>query len=204
MTDAYYTKVCSKCGQEKTLDCFANDKYKKSGKKPSCKICCNKKYKEWHEKNRNYLLKKYKKYGVKNKNSIKLRKKIYLLNNKSIIMIKIKSYKNKKYNNCDLYKLKQNIRNLINQSIRKNKICKNLMSVNIIGCSWNQLKNHIEQQFQPEMSWENRSEWHIDHIIPLASAKTEEDVIRLNHFTNLRPLWAKDNLAKGAKMEHLI
>ena len=54
------------------------------------------------------------------------------------------------------------------------------------------------------MTWENRSDWHIDHIIPIASAITEEDVIRLNHYTNLRPLWAKDNLAKGAKMEHLI
>lgn len=204
MTDTHDTKVCSKCGQEKTLDCFANDKYKKSGKKPSCKNCCNAKYKEWHTKNRDYLLKKYKKYGFENKNSIKLRKKIYLLNNKSKIMIKAKLYKNKKYNNCNIYKLKQNIRNLINQSIRKNKICKSLKSIDIVGCSWKELKIHIERQFFNGMSWENRSKWHIDHIIPLASAKTEEDVIRLNHFTNLRPLWEKDNLSKSAKMEYLI
>ena len=50
------------------------------------------------------------------------------------------------------------------------------------------------------MTWENRSEWEIDHIIPLASATTEEDVIRLNHYTNLRPLWTIDNQSKRDKM----
>lgn len=50
------------------------------------------------------------------------------------------------------------------------------------------------------MSWENRSLWHIDHIIPLASATTEEGVYQLNHFKNLRPLWAEDNLRKGSKI----
>ena len=50
------------------------------------------------------------------------------------------------------------------------------------------------------MSWANRGEWHIDHIIPLSSAKTEEDVIRLNHYTNFRPLWKEDNQIKSNKI----
>ena len=50
------------------------------------------------------------------------------------------------------------------------------------------------------MTWENRSEWHVDHIIPLATAKTEEDVYRLNHYTNLQPLWAHENIRKRAMM----
>ncbi len=49
------------------------------------------------------------------------------------------------------------------------------------------------------MSWNNRSEWHIDHKIPLASAKTKEDVIRLGHYTNLVPLWSVDNLKRDLK-----
>jgi hypothetical protein len=49
------------------------------------------------------------------------------------------------------------------------------------------------------MTWSNMGEWHIDHIKPLATAKTEKDVYELNHYTNLQPLWAKDNLSKGAK-----
>jgi hypothetical protein len=51
------------------------------------------------------------------------------------------------------------------------------------------------------MSWNNRSEWHIDHITPMASAKTEHDAIKLNHYENLRPLWAIDNLRKGSKIQ---
>ena len=51
------------------------------------------------------------------------------------------------------------------------------------------------------MSWENQGKWHLDHIIPISSAKTEEDVIRLNHYTNFQPLWAEDNFKKGKKYE---
>jgi len=54
------------------------------------------------------------------------------------------------------------------------------------------------------MSWDRMDEIHIDHIIPIATAKTEEDVLRLSHFTNLRPMWAKENLVKGAKVEYLL
>ena len=50
------------------------------------------------------------------------------------------------------------------------------------------------------MTLENHGEWHIDHIMPLASAKTKEDVIRLNNYINLQPLWAEDNLRKGTKI----
>jgi hypothetical protein len=50
------------------------------------------------------------------------------------------------------------------------------------------------------MTLENYGEWHLDHIIPLATATTREDVVRLNHYTNFQPLWAKDNLSKGAKI----
>jgi len=70
----------------------------------------------------------------------------------------------------------------------------------LLGCSFEIAFKHIERQFIKGMSWENRSEWHIDHIIPLASAKTEEELIKLCHYTNLQPLWAVDNLVKNDKI----
>lgn len=72
----------------------------------------------------------------------------------------------------------------------------------MLGCEYDHLMSHLESMFTEGMSWDNRGEWHIDHIIPLASAKTQQDLIALCHYANLQPLWAHDNLSKGAKMPH--
>jgi len=50
------------------------------------------------------------------------------------------------------------------------------------------------------MSWENYGDWHIDHIIPISSAKNNDEVYKLNHYTNFQPLWALDNMKKSNKI----
>lgn len=74
----------------------------------------------------------------------------------------------------------------------------------ILGESFEVVKKHIERQFQKGMTWENHGvgidKWNIDHKIPLSSAKTEQDLLILCHYTNLQPLWAKDNLRKYNKI----
>lgn len=70
----------------------------------------------------------------------------------------------------------------------------------LLGCSWEELKTHIESKFLPGMDWSNRHLWHVDHITPLASAKTVEEVEKLCKWHNLQPLWREDNLKKGAKL----
>ena len=72
----------------------------------------------------------------------------------------------------------------------------------MIGCTYGRLKVHLESQFKPGMTWENAGYhgWHIDHKMPLATAKSVEDVYRLFHFKNLQPLWQKENLSKGARV----
>ena len=77
---------------------------------------------------------------------------------------------------------------------------KDIRTLEHIGCSPKELKEHLEKQFKGGMNWDNRGEWHIDHIIPLSSAKTKEELIKLNHYSNLQPLWAKENLCKGSKL----
>lgn len=69
-----------------------------------------------------------------------------------------------------------------------------------IGCTVAHLVEHLESQFKPGMTWENQGQWHIDHIIPLRSATSTEEVIRLCHYKNLQPLWAKENIVKSDKM----
>ena len=64
------------------------------------------------------------------------------------------------------------------------------------------LRNHIESLFLPGMTWENRSNWHVDHIVPLAWWDLKdhpEHLFVASHWSNLRPVWSKDNLAKGAR-----
>ena len=70
---------------------------------------------------------------------------------------------------------------------------------NLIGCTGKELVAHLESQFEPGMSWDNRSEWHIDHIIPLSSFNLLDPIqfSKASHYSNLRPLWAKDNKAKS-------
>lgn len=63
---------------------------------------------------------------------------------------------------------------------------------------------HIEKQFVKGMSWDNMHKWHIDHIVPISTAKTPEDVIALNQLSNLRPLWSKDNMKKNDSIEFLL
>ena len=64
------------------------------------------------------------------------------------------------------------------------------------------LKKYIEERFTDGMCWENYGlhGWHIDHNVPLDFGETEEDLFKLNHFTNLQPLWAFNNLSKGKKI----
>ena len=70
----------------------------------------------------------------------------------------------------------------------------------LLGCSLQFFAKYIEDQFKEGMTFDNHGQWHLDHIIPLATAETREDIIKLNHYTNFQPLWAKDNLSKGAKI----
>lgn len=74
----------------------------------------------------------------------------------------------------------------------------------VLGCTFEEFKIHIEKQFLRGMSWANRSDWHIDHIVPLASASTPDEVLALFHHSNLRPMWANDNVSKSDQITHLI
>lgn len=103
-----------------------------------------------------------------------------------------------------IYKLSRRMRSRIRQIFCKMANQKNCKTEDIVGCSWDEFYTHIERQFTKGMCWDRLDEIHIDHIVPLATAQTVDDIIRLNHFTNLRPLWAKDNLKKGGRVQHLL
>jgi len=75
-------------------------------------------------------------------------------------------------------------------------------TMDLIGFSKEELVKHLESKFTEGMTWENYGEWHVDHIRPCASFNLEvpEEQKKCFHWTNLQPLWAQDNLRKGAKI----
>jgi hypothetical protein len=125
----------------------------------------------------------------------------YSIENRELVLESKRNYHYEKMESCAIYRSAKRIRSLIYVSLGVKKSEK---TEEILGCKISEFKEHLERQFTKGMSWERFKEIHIDHIIPLSSAETEEDVIALNHYTNLRPLWAKDNLSKSSRMEFLI
>jgi len=109
-----------------------------------------------------------------------------------------RDYQRKRQATNPLFAIAHRCRSTIQSIIRRRgwkKICK---TNEMLGCDWPTLKLHLESQFVKGMTWENRHRWHIDHFHPLGDAQTIEDVIRLNHYTNLRPLWKHLNLKKSS------
>jgi hypothetical protein len=115
-----------------------------------------------------------------------------------------RAYEKRKRESDPVHAMKERIGAAIRQSLIKGGYTKKNRVHDIIGCTFADFAKHIERQFAKGMTWANRSEWHLDHIIPISSAQSEADVIRLHHFTNLRPLWAHENAAKGDAMVVLL
>ena len=190
------TKHCNKCNTIKSIDNFSKDSYRKDGYRSHCKACCSitKKLYNARDDIKQKQQQKSKLYYQENRDIIRKKSKIYEQNNRD----KINTRRKARRDADSLYRLSENIRSIVRKTLSRNKQSHN--TTDIIGCSFEEFKLHIEQQFLPGMSWENRNEWHLDHIIPISFAKTVDDIISLNHYTNFRPLWAIDNLKKSNKI----
>lgn len=103
-----------------------------------------------------------------------------------------------------LYRLSKNLRNRMGHAVKKGNFTKKSSLSKYLGCTMKKFKAYLESLFQSGMNWDNygngNDKWNIDHIIPLASAKTVKDLYRLSHFTNLQPMWQPENITKSDKM----
>lgn len=187
------TKICSRCKEEQNICEFNKSSRNKSGLRAECKKCQIKYY-----RNNDEIIKKRRKERYLENNVKELnRNKIYYNRNKTII---IENLKIKRITN-HTFRLKNNIRSRLIQFLKSYNLHKDNKTFDIVGCSPEFLKEYLEQKFTEGMSWNLVGQHiHIDHIIPLSSAKTEEEVYKLCHYTNLQPLWAEDNLKKGSKI----
>ena len=199
---AAYMREWRRKNKEKVKE--ANKKYRNKHKEETIEY-----HKQWREKNREHLREYYQNKYREDSEAYKKRNIKYRETHQEQEKERRKKYKqthkkeayeyemNRRKN--PINKLKLNIRCLIKNTFLKKHLKKNTKTEKILGCSLDFFIEYLQSKFQEGMTLENHGLWHIDHIKPIALATTEEEVMELNHYTNLQPLWAIDNLKKGSK-----
>lgn len=160
------------------------------------------KKKEYFKNNKKAISEYHKLCRIFNKEKFRNKNRKYYLNNRDKIQSYHKKYEKYKRMVDINYKLSGNLRSRLYKAIKN--VCKSGSAVKDLGCSIQELKLHIEKQFKLGMSWDNYGKWgwHIDHVIPLSlfNLSNRDDFLKANHYTNLQPLWSKDNLLKSDKL----
>jgi hypothetical protein len=217
------TKICSKCKVEKSVECYSKNKKTKDGLQSYCKDCKNHQFKQYYQKNleklREYrqenkekVRERDKKYRQENTEKIKERKKQYYQKNLEKVREyyqenkeKINKYFRERKKTDPKFKLDKNIGTSIYKCLKSKGLSKRETGwQKTVGYTVEQLKEHLEKQFTPEMTWENHGTyWHVDHIKP--KSLFEYDSIDHPEFKkcwsldNLQPLEAKENMRKNNK-----
>jgi len=200
-------KICKKCKKEQPIENYYKNKLSKGGIISECKSCYSKRSKEYREKFPEKRAEIKKRSRLKNVEKYKKRElengRTYYQIHKEEIRKKRKERGFKRKESLQ-YKLRHVLRSRIRQAIKHGY--KSANTLELIGCSIEELKQHLEKLFKEGMTWENWSfyGWHIDHIIPCSSFNLllEEEQKKCFHYTNLQPLWMKENLEKGKKISN--
>jgi hypothetical protein len=161
---------CTECLEEKSESEFHGDPLKINRRRSNCKKCENARCARYFQNNKE----KRNAYQLERHHKRKLSDPMYIL--------------------------KRRYRNRLKKVFRYKGIVKVTSSMEFLGCTAEEFKVYFESLFSPEMNWDAvyAGKIHIDHIIPISTAKTEEELVKLSHYTNLQPLWAVDNLKKGS------
>jgi hypothetical protein len=173
----------------------------------------------YYEKNKTQIIERQIKYSEKNKEKIKNYDKIRK-NKENITPDKLKNHrdynanytKNRRKNDV-IFKFKHNISCLVRESIKRRGSKKLTKSEIILGCTLNEFKIHIESLWKTWMNWDNygnpkdgiyelNKTWDFDHIIPMKEGKTEIEIIKLNHYTNIQPMCSYYN--RFIKIDNII
>jgi hypothetical protein len=221
-------KRCKKCKAEKQIEMFYRQKAGIFGVTSVCKECSkiySKKYylenkerlatlgREWHKSNKESVSKRHKKNRLENLEAYKATSKKYYSNNKKAHRQyckkwaernpdKIKEYAAKKNKNLNT-RIGNTLRSRVRDAVRRSYYISGASIYEIIGCNTKTLKIHLESQFKDGMTWDNYGMygWHIDHIKPCAAFDLTdiEEQKKCFHYSNMQPLWADENIKKGAK-----
>lgn len=184
-------KICKQCLATKSLSEFSKHPKTKDKLQPKCKSCESENNKIARQKNPTS------KYYQQNKQYYKEYSKQWIAGNedrwKGYYKEWQKEYQRNKYKTDPLYKLRMCVGTRIRLALKSQNKTKLGKTIEYLGCDYTQLKQHIESQFIEGMAWDNYGEWEIDHIVPISKGGSF-------HYSNLQPLWWKDNLKKSNKI----
>jgi len=187
------TKVCNKCNVDKDVTEFYSGRRR-------CKLCYNKyKKKSTPEQREEYNRRRKEKYYENHEEELEKSRLWKKRNPEKVVEYRrgyMSGYEKKRMENDPLYNVSRTVRNLIKCSIYHKGFTKNSRTFEILGCSYEDFKLHIESHWEDWMNWDNyglyngkeNCGWEYDHIIPVSSAQCEEDIYKLNHYSNIQPL----------------
>lgn len=223
-------KTCVICKELKDYSSFHKQTASNDGLCNICKPCKSDRKKLYYKENKEAVKESCRRYKVNNKEKVAECKRMcyqkkrpqyiernrasyyanrearlaasakYRATNKEAKASRDREYVRKRMAADPLFRMTYAVRNRIFYACRDRRITKGTKTSEIIGCDWETLKAHLEARFLAGMGWSNYGEWHVDHKVPLASAKSEAELFALCHYKNLQPLWATDNIRKGAKI----
>lgn len=222
-------KECTKCGEIKPPEDFVKRKDTKSGLTSHCKMCLSERARRYAKENRDRVLEKqrrhraenseeirsyHKEWSNKNKDKIRSYYKKYYSENREKILASHKrhrqenpglhcEYKKRRCMTDPSFKMIERLRTRVLQAIKMQYGDKAKSTTELLGCSVDDARAHLEARFKDGMSWGNHGDWHIDHIRPCASfdLTDPEQQKECFHYTNLQPLWAKENMKKNDTYE---
>ena len=174
-------KVCGKCKIGKETKHFYKNRSKNDGFQNYCKDCTKKSNRDSFKKHKGKRMKKSSEWQ-RSERGKKYRREL----------------SRQKYKNNPVYNLQCRLRSRLRDCLFRQTTT--ATTSNLIGCTWDQLKVHIEKQFCDGMTWENMGKWHIDHKIPCRAFKEDEPEIQkiVFWYQNLQPLWGPDNMFKAS------
>lgn len=212
---------CPKCGKEKNINEFRSTK--NANKHVAlCLNCRDKKRKrdaKYYQENKDQANQRKSELYQENKQSILDNRQKYYIENKALIKKNVKEYQKSRRQTDPAFKLRQYVSSVIFQALRKDGGSKFGHSVlEYLPFTPEELKEHLEKQFEPWMTWDNQGvyksneyyendsstwTWHVDHIIPQSvlpySSMDDDNFQKCWALSNLRPLKSIDNIKKGNK-----
>lgn len=205
-------KKCATCCELKPFENFGKQSKSKDGYKYSCKDCRREKEylanrdkvmeksRLWYENNKEYAAIRQKKYVIKNIDKKRANDKRYYQDNKEMMKERAKRYLYNRVQTDVGFKILQRCRKRLWAAVKGHD--KSARTRELIGCSNEELLEHLESQFTDGMTWDNYGEWHIDHIMPCASFdfSIPDEQFECFNYKNLQPLWAADNFSKHDKI----